>query len=76
MGRIAENFGNFCAVSMCQIRLKTLHGGLVVIYSPLMLTSTTEKFLMIRLMSLVVWGLKVEAIYFGFAPKLRRFGLS
>ena len=76
MGSIVEIFGNFCGVSMCEIRLKTLHGGLVVIYSPLMLTSTTGKFLMIRLMRLVVWGLKAITIYSGFAPKLRRFGLS
>ena len=76
MGRIVEIFGNFCGVSMCEIRLKTLHGGLVVIYSPLMLTSTTGKFLMIQLMRLVVWGLKAVAIYSGFAPKFRRFRLS
>ena len=54
MGRIVENFGNFCGVSMCQISLKTLHGGLVIIYSPLRLTYVTRKFLMIRLMRLVV----------------------
>ena len=76
MGRIVENFGNFCGVSMCQISLKTLHGGLVIIYSTLRLTYVTRKFLMIRLMRLVVWGSKAMAIYSGFAPKFRRFRFS